>query len=150
MRIKLNYANVMSSVAVFAALGGGAYAASKIDSNDIARNAVQSKHVAKDALTNKDVKEPLPIAYAHFVNGAAVPSRSTGVTLLDDNVEGLFCLRTVGNPRQVQVTVDDDGTASTAVASLGNTLCPGATEIEVATGTADGSYLNQDFFILVH
>jgi hypothetical protein len=43
-------------LALFVALGGTSYAASKIDSNDIARNAIVSRHVARDALKSKDVK----------------------------------------------------------------------------------------------
>jgi hypothetical protein len=43
-------------LALFVALGGTSYAASKIHSNDIARNAIVSRHVAEDALRGKDVK----------------------------------------------------------------------------------------------
>jgi hypothetical protein len=46
----------MGLLALFVTLGGTGYAAVKIDSEDIARNAVVSRHVGKDALKSKDVK----------------------------------------------------------------------------------------------
>ena len=50
--------NVVAYLALFLALGGvGAYAADKITSKDIAKNAVKSKHVKNDNLKSKDVKD---------------------------------------------------------------------------------------------
>ncbi len=49
--------NVIGYVAVFIALSGTAYAANKVDSNEIARNAVLSKHVKKGAVRSPDVKD---------------------------------------------------------------------------------------------
>jgi hypothetical protein len=48
VKFRLTYANVMSSIAVFVALGGGAYATidRKIGSQDIKRNAVKQKQLA--------------------------------------------------------------------------------------------------------
>jgi len=46
---RLNYANVMATIAVFIALGGGAYAVS------LDRNQVRSKHLAKDTAKAKDI-----------------------------------------------------------------------------------------------
>jgi hypothetical protein len=45
IRGRLSYANVMVTLLGFAVLGGGAYAASQIGPDDIARNAVRSKHI---------------------------------------------------------------------------------------------------------
>jgi len=53
---RLTYANVVSSIALFAVLGGGAYAASKIGPSDIAKNAIRSKHVKDRSLRAKDLK----------------------------------------------------------------------------------------------
>ena len=43
----LSYSNVMATLAVFIALGGGAYAVTRaqVDSGDIARDAVKAKHI---------------------------------------------------------------------------------------------------------
>jgi hypothetical protein len=57
IRCHLTYANVMATLAVFIVLGGGAYAAAKIGSSDIARNAIKSKHIHENAVKSKHVKD---------------------------------------------------------------------------------------------
>src|SRR5262245_24434502 len=52
---KLTYANGMATIAVFVALGGGAYAASQIGPNDIKRNAVRSKHIENGQVRSADI-----------------------------------------------------------------------------------------------
>ena len=53
IRTKISYANVMSTIAVFFALGGGAvYAAQSIGSGDIRSDAIQSQHLATNAITS--------------------------------------------------------------------------------------------------
>lgn len=55
---RITYANVMATLAFFLALTGGVvYAADKLGSNDIARNAIKSKHVKADALRGGDIDE---------------------------------------------------------------------------------------------
>jgi hypothetical protein len=53
----LSYANVMSTIAVFAVLGGGAYAAGTIGAKDIKKNAVRAKHVKKNQIAAKHLKK---------------------------------------------------------------------------------------------
>jgi hypothetical protein len=56
IRKHFSYANVMSTFGVFIALGlGSAYAADKIGSKDIAKNAVKSKHVKGKAVKTKHI-----------------------------------------------------------------------------------------------
>jgi hypothetical protein len=60
MRIRLSYANVMATLAVFIALGGGAYAAlslpaGSVKSKAIAKNAVRAKQIAKRAVRKKEL-----------------------------------------------------------------------------------------------
>ena len=57
LRRRLTFANVMSAVAVFVALGGSAYAATKIGPRDIAREAIGSRHIMVGKLKNKVVKD---------------------------------------------------------------------------------------------
>ncbi len=52
LRKRLTYANVMSTLAVFAVLGGTAYAANTVFSTDIVNNQVYSQDVRDDTLTN--------------------------------------------------------------------------------------------------
>src|SRR3954451_2014635 len=60
---KLTYANVMSTVAVVLAVGGGATAIAmslpknSVKSKQIAKGAVTTKKIAKDAVTGDQVKE---------------------------------------------------------------------------------------------
>ncbi len=52
---RFTYANVMSTIAVFAVLGGGAYAADKIGSKDIAKKAVKSEHIKNKGVKTNDL-----------------------------------------------------------------------------------------------
>ena len=47
IRKRLSYANVMATLALFVALGGGAYA--------LSRGEVKSKHIARDAVKAKHI-----------------------------------------------------------------------------------------------
>lgn len=49
---RLTYANVMATIAVFLALGGGAYAASQLP-----RNSVSAKQIKKNAVSSAKVKD---------------------------------------------------------------------------------------------
>jgi hypothetical protein len=58
---KLTYANVMATIAVFIALGGGAYAATQLKKNTVGakqlkKNAVTGVKVKDQSLTGKDIK----------------------------------------------------------------------------------------------
>jgi hypothetical protein len=58
IRKRLTYANVVATLALFLALGlGGAYAASKITSKDLAKGAVKSKAIKDKTIVGKDVKD---------------------------------------------------------------------------------------------
>ena len=57
IRPHLTYANVMATIAVFGVLGGSAWAASKIDTNQIERGAVTAKKLHKNAVTTKKIKD---------------------------------------------------------------------------------------------
>ena len=57
IRERLSYANVAATIALFLALSGGVvYAASKIDTNDIANHAVTKKKLAQEAVGPKQLK----------------------------------------------------------------------------------------------
>ena len=68
IRGRLTYANVMATVAVFIALGGGAYAATtlprnSVGSTQIKKGAVRNSDLASNAVTSRKVK-----------NGSLLPS----------------------------------------------------------------------------
>ena len=57
IRKRITYANVMSSIAVFLVLGGGAgYAAKKIGSNEIKSNSITTGKIKKEAVTTSKIK----------------------------------------------------------------------------------------------
>jgi hypothetical protein len=56
LRKRLTYANVMSTVAVFVALGGSSYAALHINSGDIANNSVRGVDIRNRTIRERDVK----------------------------------------------------------------------------------------------
>jgi hypothetical protein len=58
LRDRITYANVMSTLALILALGGGAaYAASKIDGSDIRKRSLTSKQFKSDSIGRRVVKE---------------------------------------------------------------------------------------------
>ena len=58
IRKRITYANVMSSIAVFLVLGGGAaYAAKKIGSNEIKGNSITTGKIKKEAVSSAKIKK---------------------------------------------------------------------------------------------
>jgi hypothetical protein len=74
--------NVIGYLALFVALGGGAYAAAKIDAGDIERNAVRSKHIKKQQVKPSDVKND-SLAAADIDEGSLglpIATKAVGLT----------------------------------------------------------------------
>jgi hypothetical protein len=58
IRTRLTYANVMATLAFFIAVGGGAYAAATVGSNDVIDDSLQSEDLKNDkAVKSSDVKD---------------------------------------------------------------------------------------------
>ncbi len=75
IRKHVTYANVMSSIAVFLVLGGGAaYAAKKIGSNEIKGNSITTGKIKKNAVTASKIKKN-SITTAKIVNGAVTGAK---------------------------------------------------------------------------
>lgn len=70
IRKHITFANVMSSIAVFLVLGGGAaYAAKKIGSNEIKGNSITTGKIKKEAITASKIKKN-SVTTAKVKNGA--------------------------------------------------------------------------------
>ena len=76
MRPKLSFANVMSVIAVFIALGGAAYAGTKISGKSIKNNSIPAKKLKGNVLKNLD-KCP-----------AAAPSKVHGICYGSEQAAG--------------------------------------------------------------
>lgn len=75
IRKRLSYANVMSSIAVFLVLGGGAaYAAKKIGSNELRGGAVTTAKIKRSAVTTSKIKANA-ITTAKIAKGAVTYGR---------------------------------------------------------------------------
>jgi hypothetical protein len=57
LRQRLTYANVMSTLALFIALGGSSYAAITISGSSIKNRSIPAKKLKRNAITGKEVRE---------------------------------------------------------------------------------------------
>jgi hypothetical protein len=57
LRRYLSYSNVTATAALFAALGGTAYAVVRIDSGDVVNNSLRSKDLRDNSLRSRDVRD---------------------------------------------------------------------------------------------
>src|SRR6476661_6768123 len=83
MRVKLTYANVMSTLCLFLLLGGGAYAA-----GNLAKNSVGTKQLKNNAVTGSKVKNGSLLAQ-DFKSGqlpAGAPGAPGTTSVLTPNV----------------------------------------------------------------
>jgi hypothetical protein len=75
IRKRLTYANIMSTVAVFLVLGGGAaYAAKKIGSHELRGGAVTTAKIKRNAVTRSKIKAKA-ISTAKIASGAVTNAR---------------------------------------------------------------------------
>ena len=93
IRERLTYANVMSTIAVFGVLaGGGAYAASKIGSGDIKRNAVRSKHIKNGEVKRADLAHRAvstsKLGNLAVTNPKLADNSVTSANVVDDSLSG--------------------------------------------------------------
>ena len=85
LRSRLTYANTVASIALFVALGGGAYAATKlpagsVGAKQIRANAVTSAHVKNRSLLAEDFKLGQLPAGSAGAPGPAGPAGAPGAT----------------------------------------------------------------------
>jgi hypothetical protein len=157
IRRHLSYANVISTLALFVALGGGAYAIDKVNSHEIAngtiksidlknRKAVHAGDVKRNGLTGRQIKERTldarsfaPIAGDEPVDcnpssSATFTDCATSTLRLKERSRVLVITtgnqRSVGTAAQASCRVRVDGVAESEAVSPGET-----TTNTSATGT---------------
>ena len=74
LRRKLNYANVMATLAVFIALGGTSYAALQITGRDINDSSLTGRELQRNSVGGRPIKESQTRARCHALG---TPSAST-------------------------------------------------------------------------
>ena len=79
IRERLTYANVMSTLAVFIALGGSSYAAYRLNGSDITNRSIAGKKLRHDTLTGREIRESSLGRVRHARNA----DRLGGVTAAD-------------------------------------------------------------------
>jgi hypothetical protein len=66
LRQRLTYANVMSTLAVFIALGGSSYAAFEISGSSITNRSIPAKKLKRNSITGREIRESrLNVPRAH-------------------------------------------------------------------------------------
>src|SRR5215217_1407715 len=113
LRGRLSFANVMSAIAVFIALGGTSYAISKLPKNSVGtiqikKNAVKGSKVAQDSLTGADIKESTLNTVPKAVDAQNAVNAQTAANAL-----------TLG------------GLSPTQIAEASKVGCPGGMQLEV-------------------
>jgi hypothetical protein len=122
LRKQLTYANVMATIAVFLALGGGAYAIT------LKRNSVKSKTIAPDAAKGVDVDEA---SLAIVPNAANAASAANAATLDGLDSTGFA---TAGQVGAIQTQL---GTVQTQLNSVSG---------KILTGTVNPTVISATFF----
>jgi len=72
----VSYANVTASLALFVALGGGAYAAATIDGKDVVNGSLTGGDIKNESIRSKDVRGLLSKDFAR----GQLPAGATGAT----------------------------------------------------------------------
>ena len=86
IRGRLSFANVMSVAALFAALGGSAYAVEQIGSRDIAKDAVKSRHIADQKIRNRHIRDG-NVNFKSIAEGTILGMNVAADTLTGDNID---------------------------------------------------------------
>ena len=131
LRTTLSYANLMATIAVFVALGGSAYAVTRIDAN-----SVKSRHIVNDQVRGADVKESTLLGVKPY--GNTIPSGTTvrgvwGGTLFAEDQGGDF-LVSLPAPAPVALTYDNVEMEANANSGAGDAdpTCTGSDNVPTA------------------
>lgn len=144
VRQRLTYANVMSTIAVFAVLAGGsAWAASKIGTKDIKDGAVTAKKLRDKAVTTKKIDDDAvapkakigisPVAYASVGQDGIVDaglsrglSNANVVTNPPGTDPGTYCIKGLSGVKTAMVVADTGGGDNHATIRIGEAaMAPG-------------------------
>jgi hypothetical protein len=119
VRVRITYANVVSTLALFLVLGGGAaFAATKLTTSDIKKGAIKTKLLAKNAVSSAK------IASNAVKTRNIAPSAVGGKQLAADSVDGSKVLNGSLTPADLLGGASVVATATGGPADAGSTATP--------------------------
>ena len=145
LRTRLSFAPLMSMIAVFVVLGGGAYAAidlvgkNDIKSKHIKNGQVKPKDVADNALTGTDIKEESLYLWAVVNEDATLARAGQGKTSVVDDGTGAY-----------EVHFNRDITGCAYVATLGLAGAESSEDPGVVTVVRDASSPDDTVLVNTH
>ena len=107
IRKRLTYANVVATLALFLALGGGVYAATKIKGSEIKKGTIRGKQIKRASVPGnklKDASVPGGKLKQETVTGAQVNESTLEVTRIVARPSGDTDLAADGTPRDYPLT----------------------------------------------
>jgi hypothetical protein len=136
---RLSYANIASTLALFLALGGTAYAAATIGSADIVNNSIRGKDIHNRTIQNKDIASGVltPRLYGNIASDGTL-DKGRGILSSTRAGNGFYVVRFKRNIRNCVLLA--------SIASTSN-INPESRTI----GTADytGNTDNREAFVLI-
>jgi hypothetical protein len=110
VRLKLTFANVVSCLAVFVALGSGAYAATQLPKNSVAakqikKNAITTAKIKNEAVTEAKIKNEAVTAAKvkkGTLTGAQINSSTLGTVPNAGNADSLAGVAAVGYQQRIR------------------------------------------------
>lgn len=149
LRSRVTYANITATLALFLALGGGAYAATALPANSVGakqlrrnavdrtkikNNAINASKVQDDSLTGRDVQEGSlgKVKASAVADAAANATHAATAAALD---------KTTYKTATASAPASSDSTAATAKCDAGQHVIGGGVQFtDPATGFVDDDY----------
>jgi hypothetical protein len=159
IRRHLTFANVVSVIALFAVLGGGAYAVTTAPKNSVVSRSIKNGQVKGPDVNESSlgtVPSANPAAFAR-VSATGAISRSKGINAAATTISGdaTYCFHGLAfQPRGGQATVDYNGNpggerfVELGVGGVGG--CPASTQAFVWIHNVTGSDVPMPFFVVFY
>jgi hypothetical protein len=139
VRVRITYANVVSTLALFLVLGGGAaFAATKLTTNDIKKGAIKTKLLAKNAVSSAKIASKA-VKARNIAPGAV-----GGKQLAADSIDGSKVLNGSLTPADLLGGASVVATATGGPADAGST----ATPLPLNGGTWTQGATENDLFLV--
>jgi hypothetical protein len=130
LRRQLSFANVVACMALFVALGGGAYAASQVNGKNIVKHSIGGNKLKNETVTSKQIKKgSLNSSVINISTLATVPSAQSAATATTATSAGSATTAETANSAK---TADTATTATSATKATSAETAAKATSAESA------------------